>query len=191
MSEPATDGRVLRGERNRQAVVQAYLSMVQEGVLQPTAHAVAARAGVSPRSVFHHFADMESLLAAAAEAHVVEYLPLIHDLPRTGSFDLRLTAFVDQRSRIAEKVLPVFRAARLVEHASAIATERLNWTSDILRLETAEVFAPELGPTPDGTLDALDAITSLEAWVRFRDRQGLDAERTRDVVRLAITKLLQ
>ena len=46
MAEPAADGRVLRGERNRQAIVDALLALYEEGVLRPSANEVAERAGV-------------------------------------------------------------------------------------------------------------------------------------------------
>ncbi|HMC39894.1 MAG TPA: TetR family transcriptional regulator, partial [Acidimicrobiales bacterium] len=61
------DGRVLRGEINRQAIVDAFLGLVAEDGAVPTAQAVAQRAGVAKRSVFHHFVDMAALMRAAAE----------------------------------------------------------------------------------------------------------------------------
>jgi TetR/AcrR family transcriptional regulator of autoinduction and epiphytic fitness len=56
-----TDGRVLRGERNREAIVEALLELYQEGDPQPPARAIAERAGVSLRTVFQHFNDMDTL----------------------------------------------------------------------------------------------------------------------------------
>ena len=56
-----TDGRVLRGARTRSGIVQALLDLLNDGVLAPTAAQIADRAGVSVRSVFQHFADMEAL----------------------------------------------------------------------------------------------------------------------------------
>ena len=45
------DGRHLRRERNREAVVEALLEFYREGNLQPSATEVAERAGSSARSV--------------------------------------------------------------------------------------------------------------------------------------------
>ena len=195
MSEPAAaatsiDGRVLRGERNRQAVVDAFLALVQEGDVAPTAQAVAARAGLSARSVFHHFQDMESLLASAAEAHVRQYLPLVERLPRSGPFAQRLDAFVAQRSRLAEKVLPVYRAASRAEPVSELVMERMTWATQRLRKEIAEVFAPELaGANPD-VIEAVDALCSIETWIRWRIRQQLSVARSKRVLASGLTKLL-
>src|SRR5947209_10076854 len=103
MAQPGTpiDRRVLRGQRNREAVVQAFLDLIAEGDLSPTAQKVAERAGVSLRSVFHHFEDMEQLFASAADLHVSRYADLVQPLEADGSRAERIAAFVDQRSRLA------------------------------------------------------------------------------------------
>src|SRR3989304_5263636 len=60
------DGRSARAARTRDAVVEALLTLIEEGDLRPTAQRVAEHARVSLRSVFQHFRDLESLFAAAA-----------------------------------------------------------------------------------------------------------------------------
>ena len=57
------DGRLLRSERSRQLIIDACQELVNEGVLVPTAQNVADRAGVGIRTVFRHFADMETLFS--------------------------------------------------------------------------------------------------------------------------------
>ena len=65
-----SDGRRLRAARNHEAVVGAVLAIVRERTPEtmnlPGAAEVAARAGVSERTVFRHFADLDSLFMAAA-----------------------------------------------------------------------------------------------------------------------------
>ena len=69
-SEPATsprvDGRALRTQRTRELLVGANLALLEEGELRASAQRVAERAGVSVRTLFLHFADMEELFAATA-----------------------------------------------------------------------------------------------------------------------------
>ena len=57
----ATDGRVARGQRTRRNVAEALMELLREGDQEPTARAVAQRAGVSLRLVFHHFTEMDDL----------------------------------------------------------------------------------------------------------------------------------
>jgi AcrR family transcriptional regulator len=51
----SVDGRRQRGERTRQAIIEAALSLQEEGVLVPTAQQISDRAGVLIRSLFSHF----------------------------------------------------------------------------------------------------------------------------------------
>ena len=71
------DGRRARAERNRDAVVEAILELLREGVDQPSANEIAERSGVSVRSVFRHFEDLETLYAAAIDAQLRESRKLL------------------------------------------------------------------------------------------------------------------
>jgi AcrR family transcriptional regulator len=191
-AEAATDRRVLRGQRNREAVVQAFLDLVAEGDLAPTAQKVAARAGLSLRSVFHHFEDMEQLFASAADLHVTRYIGLVEPLPDHGPLADRIAAFVDQRARVAEKISPVYRAASLVTHRSPTIHDRLARGNALLRRQAANTFGPELASAGelDWRLDAIDALASIDGWLRLRDAQGLSERRARAVLRAAIAAVL-
>jgi AcrR family transcriptional regulator len=66
MDITATDGRRKRSETSRQRIVEAMIALVGEGHMSPSAEQVATRAGVGLRTVFRHFADMDSLYASMA-----------------------------------------------------------------------------------------------------------------------------
>src|SRR3712207_3582130 len=105
------DGRSLRAERTRTALAAAYLDLLTEGDLRPTAERIAERAGCSPRSVFKHFPDRESLFAAASEIQEQRVRDLITDSPdQTAPLEQRIREFVAQRARFHEFVTPVRRA---------------------------------------------------------------------------------
>src|SRR5438034_7102235 len=106
-----TDGRTARAQRTRDAVVDSLLELVREGELRPTAPRIAERAGVSLRSVFQHFSDLEALYAVAAERQLVMIAGLVRRLSPTGPLDDRLEAFVGQRSRVLEALTSVQRAS--------------------------------------------------------------------------------
>ena len=96
------DGRVSRAARTREAVVDALLALNDRGVLRPTARDIAAEAGVSLRSLYVHFDDLESLFVAAGQRHTERLLaqlpPLIqgvllhpeHPIPRGLTTSQRL-----------------------------------------------------------------------------------------------------
>src|SRR5438309_12111230 len=107
----AIDGRTARAQRTRQAVVEALLSLLQEGDMRPTAPRIAERAGVSLRSVFQHFADREALLFAVADQQLLELRKMTRRLSGDGPLAERIDAFVKQRCRVLEAIAPVRRAS--------------------------------------------------------------------------------
>lgn len=57
-----TDGRAARAA-HADAVVDALIDLIDEGALRPAARLVAERAGVSLRSVYVHFDDLDDLFS--------------------------------------------------------------------------------------------------------------------------------
>src|SRR3954451_20592268 len=120
----AVDGRNLRAERTRTSLATAYLDLLTEGDLRPTAERIAERAGVSARSVFKHFPDRESLFAAASEIQEGRIRELMADLPEaSAALEERTYLFVDQRALFQEFVPPVRRSALLTEPFSPVVAE--------------------------------------------------------------------
>src|SRR3954464_13078049 len=97
MSDQAMDGRRLRSDRSRAAVVDALLTLYEEGNPQPGAAEIARRAGVSERSVFRHFEDLDSLAETAIEREIERVGSLFRAPSAEGPTDARVRALVDQR----------------------------------------------------------------------------------------------
>src|SRR3954470_19450239 len=91
------DGRAARSARTRDAVVRALLDLIAEGELRPTAGRIAERAGISLRSVYVHFDDLDDLFVAAAREQRGRVSALVRALPERGPFEDRLPALVAPR----------------------------------------------------------------------------------------------
>lgn len=185
-----TDQRVLRGRRNRAAIVDAVIELVEEGNLSPTADQIAARAGVARRSLYHHFSDLEDLTRAVTEQRLETYIGLLKPIPTAGPFDERREAFVAGRSELAEQLMPVYRASVLVAPNSSLTAEQLAATDEFLRAELQQTFAGEFAAAPPWAIEALDALTSLDGWVRLRVNQRLNVDTARGVLDHALTEVL-
>jgi AcrR family transcriptional regulator len=173
------DGRTARSLRTREAIVDATIALVDEGDLRPTAPRVADKAGVSVRSIFQHFADLETLHAAVAERLVERVSALVLAVPSELPLDERLDRLVRQRCALLEAVTPIRRAAGVHGPFSEEITARLRAGQAFLREEAETTFAPELNGDPD-RLDALDAALSWATWEGLRAGLGRsvpDAER--------------
>jgi AcrR family transcriptional regulator len=189
------DGRAARGARARDAIVEAFLALVQEGHLRPTAARVAERAGLSLRSVFHHFADTEAVFAAAADRHTSRILALATPLPSTGPLAKRLDAFVAQRARLLEAIAPVRRAALLLEPFSAEVAARLAGARRFARDEVERAFGPELaarrGRDRTELRSALAAASGFPLWESLRRHEGLGVAAARRVMARTLRGLLE
>lgn len=176
---PLTDGRLLRAERTRRVVVEALLDLVQDGELHPTAQQVSDRSGVSMRSIFRLFEDVDALHAAAIAAQLERVAHLFAAPAATGPVESRMAALVAQRTRLYETIAPVRRMAiRLAPRSRPIAAE-LARANTVLRGHLGALFAPELAGMHPGrqadVIEALDTLTSWETWERLRTTQRLQA----------------
>jgi AcrR family transcriptional regulator len=175
-SSPAPDGRLLRSERSRDAIVQALFDLVGDGILQPTAEQVAEQAGVGIRTVFRHFSDMESLFVAMVARLQAEALPLLRADRREGSLEARARGLVRQRVPFFERVAPYKRSASLMRwHSDFLRAQHLA-LARALRVDLVQWF-PELEEAPADLVEALDLVTSFEAWDRLRGEQRLGRSR--------------
>jgi AcrR family transcriptional regulator len=98
------DGRRQRGERTRFAIIDAALSLQEEGILVPTAQQISDRAGVLIRSFFRHFDDMETLFKAADDQLRDSYEALFIGGDRQGSLTERVNRAVERRSAAFEQL---------------------------------------------------------------------------------------
>jgi TetR/AcrR family transcriptional regulator, regulator of autoinduction and epiphytic fitness len=188
------DGRTVRAERTRQALVDALLALLYEGQLQPTAERIAARAGVSERSVFQHFADREALYQAVAVQQYERIVPTLDPIDISLPLEERIEAFVAQRGRLLETVTPVRRAALLLEPESDVVAGWLRSTRRQKAQEVERVFRPELETIERrerGVLvAALVSASAWTAWEGLRAHQRLSEDRARAAMRATLTALL-
>ena len=79
----AVDGRRASRDRNLNAVVDALLDLFQEGNLRPGADEIAARSGLSRRSVFRYFDALDDLARVAIARQPARVSHLV-EVPHRG-----------------------------------------------------------------------------------------------------------
>jgi AcrR family transcriptional regulator len=188
------DGRSLRRARNTDAVVDAMLDLLREGGARPGAQEIADRAGVSLRTVFRHFQDLDALLAVAVQRQLDHVGPLLDAEPPTGAPADRVAAVVAHRAALYEEVGPVRRAAVRGADFHEPLRVGLDWTRRRLRRHLEAAFAPELDRCSASrralVVEALDAATSWAAWDTLRSSQGLSVRRAADVMTATVAALV-
>jgi AcrR family transcriptional regulator len=163
--------------------------LVGEGVLEPTAEQVAARAGVGLRSVFRHFTDMESLYAALTARLRSEVEPIVSGDRPSGSARARARAMVQRRARLFECIAPYKRSANINRERSPFLNAEHAKLVRQLRDHLA-LWLPELERAPRAVRDAVELAASFEAWDRLCRDQGLTAAQARAAQAAAVLALL-
>lgn len=187
---PPADGRRRRRATNRQTVLQALVDLFAEGVYQPSAADIAARAGISPRSLFRYFDDVDDLSRAAIEFELSRARPLFEvAVPAGSTLGERVDLVAAARVRLFAAIAPAARAARVSAHRNAVVAAQVAEARRYLRHQLSDVFAAELAGARAGRLPALDALCSFEAYDLLQG-QGLTAARIAAVVADALGALL-
>ncbi|HYV68266.1 MAG TPA: TetR family transcriptional regulator [Myxococcales bacterium] len=178
-----------RGQRSGQAIVEALVGLVGDGILEPTAQQVAARAGVGIRTVFRRFSDMESLFAEMSARVQAEALPLLVGGQPHGDLADRARGLVNRRITFFNRIAPYKRSANLKRWGSRFLRDRHARLVRVLRADLLR-WLPELRRAPVTIADALELATSFEAWDRLRTEQRLSRERTQAAVEHAVLCLV-
>ena len=180
-SDLVIDGRTARRNRNKDAVLDALISLAREGdgLAEPSVEAIAERASVSYRSVYRYFEDRTELMLSALGRVMGEDFSIL-DIANLGegSLDTRIGHLIEVRLAAYRRLAPLTRIAirlRADEPAVAEAYEEVR-RQMCEQLETQ--FAPELDAvaTQDraGVLAAVDAMFQAESLDYLAFHEDLD-----------------
>lgn len=190
------DGRHARRDRNRVAVLEATLALFREGDMQPRADRVAARAGVSLRSLYRYYPDNTQLIRAAMDHNFLSAGPFaaIPDLG-AGTLDERIERCVTTRLALYEALAPMVRMARAAALHHEVVRVRYDSGRELLRNQIERHFAPELETLPRdeqaAIATAVDLLCQLDAMHYLLADRALTPEAAAEAMTTGLTALLQ
>lgn len=184
------DGRRARRHRSRDLAVEALLDLLEQGEARPTAQQVAARSGVSLRSIFRIFDDVETLHTEAATRQLARHRHLFVEVPASGPLEERVHHLVATFDRLYATVAPARRAALRTAPDSPALRAQLDRARAWARGELERVFAGELATADAAQVAAVEVALSFEAWDHCTTAQRLSAgERRATLARLLLALL--
>jgi TetR/AcrR family transcriptional regulator, regulator of autoinduction and epiphytic fitness len=191
--EPA-DGRAARSHRTRRAILDAMRALHAEGDLRPTVPRIAARAGVSLRTVWQQFADREALLLEAVRRDREIQRSLVARIDPNQPLAARVDAFISQRARVLEEMSPTWRAARVHQPFSDQLQRERTRRNAGARAEVEQVFAAELGMLQaqerQQLVNALHATSLWSFWETLRTDLDLSPVAAGQILKSTFTALL-
>lgn len=179
--EPPIDGRAARREANAEAVIDAMLDLIAEGNLRPGAAEIAGRSGVSARSLFRYFDDLDALARVAVERQTSRKDHLFQPLEGGGPIAERVARLVDHRLALWAEVGPTVKAAWLRAPFQPAFAEGLAHRREQLAAQVADLL-------PEADADqrvAIDLLTGFEALDRLSGERRAAA-----ILRAAVLALL-
>jgi AcrR family transcriptional regulator len=188
------DGRRLRSERTKQSIMDAYIELLRERPEIPTAAQIAARAGISTRSIFERFVDLPGLSLATADYAFAK--GEAHAVARNvdGDRPIRLRSHVETRAHTCEHWLPVWRVVVANQGRMEELRDRVRFIRRAIVERMELMYRPELGMLSAeerrDLLIALEALTDFESWGRMREGHGLSFEEARSVWMRMIDRML-
>jgi AcrR family transcriptional regulator len=175
------DGRAARAAKTRDAIADALLDLLADGQMRPTAKEIADRAGVSVRSVYVHFDDLEDLYCVAATRYLRRIAPMLAPVSAEGAVEERAYSLVRQRARLYAQSGAIGRATRLHAESSPTLERILRDGRNHSRADLERVFARELEPLTDTErhrlVALLDVLCGPETWetLHLHHELGLDS----------------
>lgn len=168
------DGRTARSARTREAIIDALYDLLREGHGDTGARAIAERAGVSTRSVFQHFEDLETVYAEVAARQADAINPHLAPIDPLVPIAERVDRLVAARDEMYSIIAPVRRAVNVHRTArtSPLVRNNLSRLHRAMREQVAATFPREVSGD-ERLLAQIDVCLSFESWDQFTSQHGL------------------
>ncbi|MDE0885505.1 MAG: TetR/AcrR family transcriptional regulator [Myxococcota bacterium] len=188
------DGREARAERTKKAVADALIDLIEDGDLRPTSKAIAERAGVSERTIFQHFPDLETLFGVASRRLGERIVRQLEYMSTEGPFEVRIKNYLDELVYLNESMTPVRRASRLHEPFSPLLENSLNSWRTEMRRGISRIFQEELDRRDAEEqmviLEGLALVANWSSWENMRSHSEMSTELARRVIETSFRALL-
>lgn len=184
-----TDGRRRRGNTSRASIVEAMLKLVREGNFSPGAAKVADLAGVSLRTVFRHFEEMDSLYKEMSETIQAHVLPALFRPYTAEAWRDRLVELIDRRIEVFEFIMPFKISGELRRFQSEYIARDADQHLKLERM-SMEAVVPREVADDFPLLNALLAATGFQAWRILRQDLELSIDDARDAMMRSVDALL-
>jgi AcrR family transcriptional regulator len=150
------------------------VALLENGEPSPTAESIAAKAGVSLRTVFRHFEEMENLHLEIAGMVFERIRPMLEQPLEQTQWPAVLFESVSRRAKLFEAIAPYKTAMDVHRHRSRLVADKHRRVAELSRDFAAACMPDEVKRDPQ-LVELLNLVLSIESWQRLREQQGLSA----------------
>ena len=167
------DGRRLRSVTSQNIIVDAMMTLIQRGILEPTAQEVADEAGIGIRTVFRQIQDKENLFSKMDEkvrATLQETLKRATN-PR-GNLEERIEGLIDLEAELFENNLQFLRAT--LANKWKYNTLQKNYERNQRNIKSfLYTWIPELNNLSESKQVLLTSVNTAGYWIELRENLKL------------------
>jgi AcrR family transcriptional regulator len=181
-----SDGRTQRQHNNKLKTTETVLDMILATGVIPTVEEIAEQSGVSRRSVFRFFKNMDELFIEVQEMMrnriFSQCPPPQPDLAR--SLEETLTLFLDWRVQLHEMVMPLRKIGESKKHASQFVQSNRENNLQLEKAFVTRLFSPYLSERADkqALLTLIQLNTSWNTWSILRNDYHLSIAESRKLL---------
>ncbi len=184
------DGRKLRTDDSRQKIVNAFLQLVREGNIAPSAEDIAKTANVGLRTVFRRFKEMELLYREMVIELENKFAPEVAKPWKTTGMENQLQELLERRSVMYEELMPYRIASNYHKHHSAFIQQATAYWFSVVQ-KNLENILPFNKSNEPVLFNAIETALSFETWLQLRVDQNINPMQSYDIMKLSLTALLQ
>ena len=183
------DGRRRRGQTSRELIIRALLQLLAADDPLPSATQVAETAGVSLRTVYRHFNEMDALYREIAESMQASVLSALFEPAEAATWKGRLLELIERRIRVYEVILPIKISGDLRRFQSSYLMDDYRRHLSMEK-RTLEFVLPAEVLADTNLARSIRLTTSFQSWRTLRKDQRLDAATAHGVLLHMIDALL-
>ncbi|CAN5515779.1 hypothetical protein BH11ACT8_BH11ACT8_35050 [soil metagenome] len=189
-AEEAPRKRTRNAERTKAVIVEALIEAFQEGELRPTAKSLAERAGVSLRSIYVHFADLDELRLVVAQSQLERIEAALPELDPLAPLEERVSQLITALEGLYA-IQGMTRLVAMVDSYESAALDNFIRQGELrMRDYLRQGFRSELARDSRERLGALEALTSPTFRYLLIERQNLPRPMVARIIRDAIVRAL-
>ncbi|TWX68075.1 TetR/AcrR family transcriptional regulator [Colwellia demingiae] len=184
------DGRKLRTDDSRQKIVSAFLQLIREGTVAPSAECVARAANVGLRTVFRRFKEMELLYREMIIELQNKFAPEVVKPWKTTGVENQLQEMLERKAIIYEDLMPYRIASSYHKyHSEFIKHSHKHWNE--IEQKSLESILPFKKSSEPVLFNAIEVALSFDTWLQLRVDHNINPEQSYDTMKLSLSALLQ
>lgn len=184
------DGRKLRTDDSRQKIVSAFLQLIRQGTVVPSAEDVAKTANVGLRTVFRRFKEMELLYREMVIELQNKFAPEVVKPWKTIGMENQLQELLERKSVIYEDLMPYRIASNYHKyHSEFIQQANKHWNE--IEQKVLENILPFDKSSEPVLFNAIELALSFDTWLQLRVDQKIAPKQSYDTMKLSLSALLQ